>query len=183
MAYDPDDKRALFQRIVDDFIDQIEDGQLKAGDRLPSAKEISDGYDVSSMTAQRALREMQALGLTYGMAGKGTFLRPDAKDKIHEDEKLLVPPALYGIYMEFFNEAMQSDEAEKIFEDAVEAGDDKAHTQMMRYARRYASQKTAEHMDAMIEYNRSTPTHAQLSRQQNEAAAAKRATRRRKATE
>jgi DNA-binding transcriptional regulator YhcF (GntR family) len=82
MTYDPADKRALFQRVVDDIIDQIREGKLRPGDRLPSAKEISDSWDVSSMTAQRALRELQTVGLSYGMAGKGTFVHPEAVEKI-----------------------------------------------------------------------------------------------------
>ena len=82
MTYDPADKRALFQRVVDHLVDQIRDGKLGPGDRLPSAKEISDAWDVSSMTAQRALRELQTMGLTYGMAGKGTFLHPEAPARI-----------------------------------------------------------------------------------------------------
>lgn len=82
MTYDPADKRALFQRVVDHLVDQIRDGKLRPGDRLPSAKEISDTWDVSSMTAQRALRELQTMGLTYGMAGKGTFLHPEAPARV-----------------------------------------------------------------------------------------------------
>lgn len=82
MTYDPADKRALFQRVVDDIIDQIRAGTLNPGDKLPSAKEISDRWDVSSMTSQRALRELQALGISYGMAGKGTYVHPEAHDKI-----------------------------------------------------------------------------------------------------
>ncbi|GAA1765841.1 GntR family transcriptional regulator [Luedemannella helvata] len=82
MTYDPADKRALFQRVVDDLTDQIRDGRLRPGERLPSAKEISDRWDVSAMTSQRALRELQALGLSYGMAGKGTFVHPDAPQTI-----------------------------------------------------------------------------------------------------
>jgi DNA-binding transcriptional regulator YhcF (GntR family) len=82
MTYDPADKRALFQRVVDDIIDQIRAGTLQPGDKLPSAKEISDRWDVSSMTSQRALRELQALGISYGMAGKGTYVHPEAHDKI-----------------------------------------------------------------------------------------------------
>ena len=82
MTYDPADKRALFQRVVDDIIDQIRAGTLRPGDKLPSAKEISDRWDVSSMTSQRALRELQALDISYGMAGKGTYVHPEAADRI-----------------------------------------------------------------------------------------------------
>ncbi|WP_229070827.1 GntR family transcriptional regulator [Actinoplanes sp. DH11] len=80
MPHDPDDKRALFQRVVDDILDQIRDGRLHPNDPLPSARKMADLYGVASMTAQRALRELQNRRITYSVAGKGTFVHPDAFD-------------------------------------------------------------------------------------------------------
>ncbi len=48
MAHDPDDKRALFQQVVDDILDQIRDGRLNPNDPLPSArKKMADVYGVA----------------------------------------------------------------------------------------------------------------------------------------
>lgn len=77
---DPDDKRALFQRIVDDIRSQILDGELRLDVPLPSARELAQRYGVASMTAQRALRELKHLRLSYGIPGKGTYVHPDALD-------------------------------------------------------------------------------------------------------
>jgi len=77
---DPDDRRAYFQRIVDDIKDQIRDGRLDVNAPIPSAREMAVRYGVASMTAQRALRELQQLRLTYGVPGRGTFVHPDAVD-------------------------------------------------------------------------------------------------------
>lgn len=41
---------------------------------------MADLYGVASMTAQRALRELQNRRITYSVAGKGTFVHPDAFD-------------------------------------------------------------------------------------------------------
>ncbi|HET6482780.1 MAG TPA: GntR family transcriptional regulator [Actinoplanes sp.] len=80
MAHDPDDKRALFQQVVDDILERIRDGRLNPNDPLPSARKMADVYGVASMTAQRALRELQNRRITYAVAGKGTFVHPDAFD-------------------------------------------------------------------------------------------------------
>ncbi len=80
MDHDPDDKRALFQPVVDDILDQINDGRLNPNDPLPSARKMAQLYGVASMTAQRALRELQNRRITYSVAGKGTFVHPDAFD-------------------------------------------------------------------------------------------------------
>lgn len=78
MRFDPDDKRPLFQQVVDDYTTKILERDLVADDRLPTAAQIAEEYGIASMTAQRALRELQALGLTYARPGKGTFVHPEA---------------------------------------------------------------------------------------------------------
>jgi len=76
------DPRPLFTRVVDDIVEQIRDGRLRPGDRVPSTRELADFYGVASMTALRAMRELQVRGATYGMVGKGTFVRPDAVSRL-----------------------------------------------------------------------------------------------------
>ena len=78
--WDPDDPRVLFRRIVDDILDQIEQGILYPKAPLPSARKMADIYGVGVMTVQRALRELQQLRVTYSIAGKGTFVHPDIAD-------------------------------------------------------------------------------------------------------
>lgn len=85
MAHDADDRRALFQRVVDDIVEQIRTGKLHGGDVLPTARKMAEVYDVASMTAQRALRELQQRGLTYAVVGKGTFVHPLAAERIGTD--------------------------------------------------------------------------------------------------
>ena len=59
--------------------------QLKAGDVLPTARKLAETYGVASMTAQRALRELQQRGLTYAVVGKGTFVHPLASARLDPD--------------------------------------------------------------------------------------------------
>jgi DNA-binding transcriptional regulator YhcF (GntR family) len=85
MADDVDDKRALFVRVVDDIVDQIRTRKLQGGDVLPTARKLAEAYGVASMTAQRALRELQQRGLTYAVVGKGTFVHPKAATRLDRD--------------------------------------------------------------------------------------------------
>jgi DNA-binding transcriptional regulator YhcF (GntR family) len=82
MSYDPDDPRALFQRVIDDITADIRTGRLKPGDRIPSAQQLVQAYGISTMTAQRALQDLRSRGITHGMPGKGTYVRPDAKMRL-----------------------------------------------------------------------------------------------------
>ncbi|HEX5144954.1 MAG TPA: GntR family transcriptional regulator [Mycobacterium sp.] len=79
-ALDPNDQRVLFQRIVDDILTKIEQGELYPGAPLPSARKMADLYGVGLMTVQRALRELQQMRVTFSVAGKGTFVHPELAD-------------------------------------------------------------------------------------------------------
>jgi DNA-binding transcriptional regulator YhcF (GntR family) len=85
MTHEVDDKRALFVRVVDDIVAQIRTGKIHGGDVLPTARKMAETYGVASMTAQRALRELQQRGLTYAVVGKGTFVHPLASERIGID--------------------------------------------------------------------------------------------------
>ncbi|GAA1778124.1 GntR family transcriptional regulator [Luedemannella helvata] len=89
-----DDKRVLFQRVVDDIVDQIRTGTLQPDDVLPTARKMAEQYGIASMTAQRALRELQTLGLTYGVVGRGTFVHPQAPERVRilDGEPVPEPP-------------------------------------------------------------------------------------------
>jgi DNA-binding transcriptional regulator YhcF (GntR family) len=66
--------------IVDDILAQIDRGELNPNAPLLSARKMAGIYGVGVMTIQRALRELQHRRVTYSIAGKGTFVHPDAFD-------------------------------------------------------------------------------------------------------
>ncbi|PIT83889.1 histidine utilization repressor [Limnohabitans sp. 15K] len=65
---------ALFQQIKDHIARQIQDGTLRAGDRLPSEHELVAQFGISRMTVNRALRELVAQGRIVRVAGVGSFV-------------------------------------------------------------------------------------------------------------
>ena len=58
--------------------DAVKKGDLKPGDRIPSEAELVARFNVSRMTANRALRELQAAGVIVRHAGKGSFIAEPA---------------------------------------------------------------------------------------------------------
>jgi len=52
----------------------IEEGNLRPGDRLPSENQLVRQFDVSRMTANRALKELSSDGYIFRRAGLGTFV-------------------------------------------------------------------------------------------------------------
>src|SRR3546814_6131468 len=71
-----------YAAIKQSICDAVRDGHLKPGDRVPSESELVKQFDVSRMTANRALRELQAAGVLVRRAGSGSFIaepKPDRK--------------------------------------------------------------------------------------------------------
>jgi len=62
--------------IAADLRAQIERGELRPGDKVPSRETLAERYGVSPMTAQRAVEELRAEGLVLSYADRrGTIVR------------------------------------------------------------------------------------------------------------
>jgi DNA-binding transcriptional MocR family regulator len=70
-----------YEEIVEAIVNQIKDGRLKAGERLPSHRDMAYDFNCSIGTASRAYAEMERLGYTYGRVGQGTFIYGTEADK------------------------------------------------------------------------------------------------------
>lgn len=63
-----------YAMIKQSICDDVRNGKLKPGDRVSSEAELVTRFDVSRMTANRALRELQTAGILVRRAGSGSFV-------------------------------------------------------------------------------------------------------------
>ncbi|MDJ0710380.1 MAG: histidine utilization repressor [Woeseiaceae bacterium] len=63
-----------YQQLKDLIIGRISSGELRPADRVPSENELVESMQVSRMTANRALRELNDEGYVERIAGRGTFV-------------------------------------------------------------------------------------------------------------
>lgn len=63
-----------YQQLKDLIIGRISTGELGPSDRVPSENELVEAMNVSRMTANRALRELDDEGYVERIAGRGTFV-------------------------------------------------------------------------------------------------------------
>jgi DNA-binding GntR family transcriptional regulator len=63
-----------FERLTEHYRDAITSGQLKPGERFPSARELSEIHGVGRTTAGRVHGTLISLGLIEHRAGVGTFV-------------------------------------------------------------------------------------------------------------
>ena len=63
-----------YQELKELIIGRIANGELRPNDRVPSEHELVEAMNVSRMTANRALRELNDEGYVDRIAGRGTFV-------------------------------------------------------------------------------------------------------------
>lgn len=63
-----------YQQLKELIIERIAAGELQPSDRVPSEHELVATMNVSRMTANRALRELNDEGIVERIAGRGTFV-------------------------------------------------------------------------------------------------------------
>ncbi len=90
LAVDP--ARAPFQQIMDQFRSLIERGELRAGDALPTVRQLAGDLGVAPNTVARAYAELQEEGLVTSNGRRGTRVasgvragdKPTRARKLHE---------------------------------------------------------------------------------------------------
>ena len=107
-------KSKLYQVIINYLEKQIADGAYDNNVKLPTEAELSKLFNVSRITAQRALDELEMRGFIYRKQGSGSYLNENNKLKadglymsgIHENNIALILP--YDILGGRFNEIIQN---------------------------------------------------------------------------
>ncbi|MEV4119841.1 winged helix-turn-helix domain-containing protein [Micromonospora sp. NPDC049645] len=76
-----------YREVAEDLAARIKSGEYGAGERLPTYNELSDLYDVSVTTVQRAIIVLQTRGLVVGLQGRGLWVAEDVASPRSLDEK------------------------------------------------------------------------------------------------
>lgn len=66
----------LYYQLMEHILEQIERGELKEHERLPSERELCDQYDISRTTVRQTMQELEKEGYIYKKHGKGSFVSP-----------------------------------------------------------------------------------------------------------
>ncbi|MBN1148866.1 MAG: GntR family transcriptional regulator [Anaerolineales bacterium] len=100
------DETSLYQKIIAAVRQEIMEGQLKPGERLPPVREMAARWDCTLGTVQRAYRELAGQGLVISRAGRGTHVvdEPPIADEtplrranlVHHAERFLLEALTAG---------------------------------------------------------------------------------------
>ena len=100
---------------------QIEQGVYGLHQQLPSERYLCEHYNLSRMTARRALQELIAAGLAYTQTGKGTFVSHNPNVEI----KTINPPSYCGLLTHYRQNliayllSFRATEAEQLIREAL----------------------------------------------------------------
>lgn len=83
MAWDFKDDRPIYTQLLEQIQKRIITGTYKSGDRLPSVRDLASEAAVNPNTMQRALTELERMGLVYSNRTSGRMITDD-KEKIIE---------------------------------------------------------------------------------------------------
>lgn len=65
-------RQSVSEQIIEHFLEQIENGSLKPGDRLPPERELTEQLQVSRVSLREAISALSAFGILSARQGEGT---------------------------------------------------------------------------------------------------------------
>jgi len=77
ITIDKNDRRPAYQQIADRIVREVETGRLKAGDSLPTERDLSELAGLARGTVKRAYDILLAEGRIVRRQGSGTFISSD----------------------------------------------------------------------------------------------------------
>ena len=119
-AVDPSRGEPLFQQLVDSVKRAVATGAMKAGDRLPSVRELADDLVINPNTIAKAFRELESEGVTVSRKGTGTFVAERRPMLAKEERRRRLLEALEVALTAAVYWGTSRAEARKVFEDVIE---------------------------------------------------------------
>ncbi|MCK3843195.1 PLP-dependent aminotransferase family protein [Pseudomonas sp. W15Feb34] len=89
--------RARYKLLVDTFAEAIRSGQMPAGARLPTHRQLAAEHGLALVTASRVYSELEAMGLVSGETGRGTFVREITLPPGQGSGQMTVAPGLLDL--------------------------------------------------------------------------------------
>ena len=84
-----DETRPIYLQIIEEIKREIAKGNLKAGEKLPSVRDLAKEIEVNPNTVARAYLELEREGVLVSKRGQGTFITEEKRiiNKIRRELK------------------------------------------------------------------------------------------------
>lgn len=79
--------RPIFIQISDSICEKILGGEISAGERILSVRDLGAELGVNPNTVARSYERLTSAGIIYNRRGIGYFISDDARERIREEQK------------------------------------------------------------------------------------------------
>lgn len=112
-------KEPIYLQIVELIKKAVASGELGAGEKLPSVREMSAMIGVNPNTLQRSYAELERLGITYTKRGMGSFIN-ESDGQIDQLKQELVTELVKKFLNDMKAAGISKQEAIKMIEEMSE---------------------------------------------------------------
>lgn len=77
----------VYEQIISQLENFVLTGILKAGDKVPSVRNLSSTLSINPNTIQKAYSELDNRGILYSVPGKGCFIHEEAKTRLMQKKQ------------------------------------------------------------------------------------------------
>ena len=107
-------RKSIYEQVIDNLKELIMTGEMEAGEKLPSVRELSKSITVNPNTVQKAYRELERQGYVYTTKGLGTFVCDKKEISYDESELSKVKAHLDDAFRQLLYLGLSFDEAKAI---------------------------------------------------------------------
>jgi len=122
LQINPSSGEPIYKQIIDQINRLIMSGFLKAGDELPSVRNVAQTLEVNPMTISKAYGILEALGILERLRGKGMIVAHNQTNKQSLSDRLeMIRPILTEASSQARQLDLPAKEILKLFSELLEA--------------------------------------------------------------
>lgn len=107
---------AVYVQIENQVRFAIASGKLKAGDQLPSVRELSERLEVNPNTVAKSYRDLEVMGLLYTRRGMGVYINKGVEAKCRDEVRKQIVGRLHEVASEAKAAGLGAGEVKEIIE-------------------------------------------------------------------
>ena len=74
-------KKSKSREIIEDILSEIEQSNIKIGDKLPSERSLAEKYNVSRIVIREVISYLKAIGVVESVQGSGNYVKDYPKQE------------------------------------------------------------------------------------------------------
>lgn len=113
---------AIYEQIVCQLKTHLSNGQIRAGEALPSIRSLAADLQISVITTKRAYEELEKEGLIRSVAGKGFYACECNQDYLKEKQLAMLEKQVADVVSVCKKNGMSKEEVVEMVEALYEIG-------------------------------------------------------------